>query len=25
VLCYGVELDSYRADQARQRSPNILE
>jgi hypothetical protein len=25
VRCYGVELDSYRADQARQRSPNILE
>jgi hypothetical protein len=25
VLCYGIELDAYRADQARQRIPNIVQ
>ena len=25
VLCYGIELDAYRAEQARQRIPNIIQ
>ncbi len=25
VLRYGIELDAYRADQARQRIPNIVQ
>jgi hypothetical protein len=25
VLCYGIELDAYRAEQARQRIPNIVQ
>jgi len=25
VLCYGIELDAHRADQARQRIPNIVQ
>jgi hypothetical protein len=25
VLCYGIELDAYRAEQARERIPNIVQ
>ncbi len=25
TLCYGIELDAYRADQCRQRIPNIIQ
>ena len=25
TLCYGIELDAYRAEQARQRIPNIVQ